>query len=215
MTPDPGGHRPQCPCAQGRTCAEQEEAQGAAPAQTKDEIVGRATTNGRTTKQEGEGWPTPTPTEAAPCTPQPTHQARTPRLVTRTATSCARGGDVPGQQQGRGGTARDKPWQPQQGYDQKEMPQPTPPTLRPKTCLKEIIPEECNRQRASRAQNTRAFKQQVFDVAPPVFSVCLSTRGGPKIRTRGENTFLAQTAPAASSGGPKVKQMISNQMRRP
>ena len=39
-----------------------------------------------------------------------------------------RGGDVPGQQQGRGGTARDKPWQPQQGYDQKEMPQATPPT---------------------------------------------------------------------------------------
>ena len=38
------------------------------------------------------------------------------------------GGDVPGQQQGRGGTARDKPWQPQQGYDQKEMPQATLPT---------------------------------------------------------------------------------------
>ena len=32
------------------------------------------------------------------------------------------GRDVPGQQQGRGGMARDKPWQPQQGYDQKEMP---------------------------------------------------------------------------------------------
>ena len=24
ITPDPGGHRPQRPCAQGRTCAEQE-----------------------------------------------------------------------------------------------------------------------------------------------------------------------------------------------
>ena len=86
--------------------------------------------------------------------------------------------------------------------------------LRPKTCLKEVIPEERNRQRASRAQNTRAraFKQQVFDVAPPVFSVCVSTRGGPRIRTRGENTVLAQTARIDSSGGPKVKQMISNQM---
>ena len=82
--------------------------------------------------------------------------------------------------------------------------------LRPKKCLKEVIPEECNRQRASRAQNTRAFKQQVFDVAPPVFSVCV--RGGPKIRTRGENMFPAQTARIASSGGSKVKQMISNQM---
>ena len=128
ITPDPGGRRPQRPCAQGRTSAKQEQAQEAAPAQTKDQTVGKATTNGRTTKQEGKGWPTPTPTEAAPCTPQPTYQARTPRLVTRTATSCARGGDVPGQQQGRGGTARDKPWQPQQGYHQKEMPQATPPT---------------------------------------------------------------------------------------
>ena len=60
--------------------------------------------------------------------------------------------------------------------------------LRPKTCLKEVIPEERNRQRASRAQTTWAFKQQVFDVTPPVFSVCVSTRGGPKIRTQGENT---------------------------
>ena len=84
--------------------------------------------------------------------------------------------------------------------------------LRPKTCLKEVIPEERNRQRASRAQNTRAFKQQVFDVAPTVFSVCVSTRGGPKIQTRGDNTLLAQTARVVSSGGPKVKQMISNQM---
>ena len=69
ITPDPGGHRPQRPCAQGRTCAEQDYAQEAAPAQTKDQTVGKATTNGRTTKQEGEGRPTPTPTETAPCTP--------------------------------------------------------------------------------------------------------------------------------------------------
>ena len=87
--------------------------------------------------------------------------------------------------------------------------------VRPKTCLKEVIPEECNRQCASRAQNTRAFKQQVFDVTPPVFFVCVSTRSRPKIRARGENTTLAQTARIGSSGGPKVKQMISKQMRRP
>ena len=85
----------------------------------------RATTNGRTTKQEG--WPTSTQTEAASCAPQTTHQARTPRPETRIATSCAKGGDVPVQQQGRGGTGRAKPWQPQQGYDQKEMLQATPP----------------------------------------------------------------------------------------
>ena len=60
--------------------------------------------------------------------PQTTHQARTARLETRIATShaCAKEGDVPVQQQGRGGTGQDKPWQPQQGYDQKEMLQPTP-----------------------------------------------------------------------------------------
>ena len=87
--------------------------------------------------------------------------------------------------------------------------------IRPRTCLKEVIPEECNRQCASRAQNTRAFKQQVFDAAPPVFYVCVSTRSRPKIRTRGEHTILAQSARIGSSGGPKVKQMISNQMRLP
>ena len=87
--------------------------------------------------------------------------------------------------------------------------------IRPQTCLKEVIPEECNRPRACCAQNTRAFNQQMFDVAPPVFSICVSTRSRPNIRTRGENTFLAQTAHITSSGGPKVKQMISNQMSRP
>ena len=85
----------------------------------------------------------------------------------------------------------------------------------PRNTKKKKIPDECNRQCASRAQNTRAFKQQVFDVAPPVFSVCVCTRSRPKIQTQGENTFLAQTARIGSSGGPKVKQMISNQMRRP
>ena len=33
------------------------------------------------------------------------------------------------QQQGRGGTGRDKPWQQQQGYDQKELLQATLPML--------------------------------------------------------------------------------------
>ena len=99
ITPNPSGHRPQCPCALRRTWLAgasrlwnvQQEAQGAAPGQTKDQTGGRATANGRTTKQEGEGWPTPTQAEAASCTPQKTHQARTLRLETRIATSCAKG----------------------------------------------------------------------------------------------------------------------------
>ena len=34
--PDSGGHRRQRPCAQGRTCAKQEQAQGAAPGQIQN-----------------------------------------------------------------------------------------------------------------------------------------------------------------------------------
>ena len=45
-TPDPRGHRPQRPCAQGRTCAKQEQAQGAAPGHTQNRIAGGATTSG-------------------------------------------------------------------------------------------------------------------------------------------------------------------------
>ena len=97
------------------------------PGQTKNQTVGRATTNGRTTKQEGEGLPTPTLTDAASCTPQTRLQARKPGLETGFATSRAKGGDVPVQQQGQRGTGRDKPWKPHQGYDQKEMLQATPP----------------------------------------------------------------------------------------
>ena len=36
ITPDPGGHRPQRPCAQGRTCAKQEQAQVTSPGQTQN-----------------------------------------------------------------------------------------------------------------------------------------------------------------------------------
>ena len=53
----------------------------------------------------------------------------------------------------------------------------------PKARLEEVIAGKCNGQLASRAQIARAFKQQVFDVAPPVFPVCVSPRSRPKIRT--------------------------------
>ena len=55
------------------------------------------------------------------------HTKQEPQLETSIATSCAKGGDVPVQQQGQGGTWRDKLWQPQQRYDQKEVMQATPP----------------------------------------------------------------------------------------
>ena len=84
--------------------------------------------------------------------------------------------------------------------------------IRSSTRPKEVIPEKLTRQRASWAQDTRALEQQVFDVAPPVFPICVSARSRPKIRTRGEYTFLAQTARGRNSGGPKVKKMISDKM---
>ena len=52
-TPDPGGHRPQCPCAQGRTCAKQDQAQASALGQNRTQFGGGATTHGRRTKQAG------------------------------------------------------------------------------------------------------------------------------------------------------------------
>ena len=164
-------------------------------------------------QEEGEGWTTPTQTEAASCTPQTTHQARTPRLETRIATSCAKGGTPQGSsrvEEERYETSRGR--HNRGTIRRKCCKQHRRCMIRSKTRLEEVIPEECNRKRAFCAQNTRAFKHQVFDVAPPVFSVRLSTRSRPKIRTRGGNTFLAQTARTGRSGGPKGKQMISNQM---
>ena len=54
ITTDPSGHRPQRPCAQGRTCAKQEQAPGAAPGQIQNRTPGGVIMSGRTTKQAGE-----------------------------------------------------------------------------------------------------------------------------------------------------------------
>ena len=123
--------------------------QGVAPGREQNWTAGGATTSGQMTKQEGEGPPTQTRTGAGGCTPQTTHQARTPRQEPSIATSCPKGDDSPRGQQGssrngtrravavprgmtaqvgsrsRGGTGQGKPWQPQQRYDRKETPQPT------------------------------------------------------------------------------------------
>ena len=59
ITPDPGGHRPQRPCAQGRTCAKQDQAQASAPGRNRTQFVGGATTHGRRTRQAGKSVPVP------------------------------------------------------------------------------------------------------------------------------------------------------------
>ena len=49
IMPNQGGLRPQRPCAQGRTCAKQDQAQASAPGQNRSE--GEATTHGQRTRQ--------------------------------------------------------------------------------------------------------------------------------------------------------------------
>ena len=58
ITSDPGGHRPQRPCAQGRTRGKQDQAQATAPGQNPTRSVGGATTHGRRTRQASESGPT-------------------------------------------------------------------------------------------------------------------------------------------------------------
>ena len=58
ITPDPGGHWPQRPCAQGRTCAKQDQAQASAPGQNRTQCGGGATTHGLRTRQAGKSVPT-------------------------------------------------------------------------------------------------------------------------------------------------------------
>ena len=185
IMPNPSGHRPQRPCAQGRTCAEQELAQGAAPGQTKDWTVRRATTNGRTAKAG-----------------QHRLRRRQPRARRRRHTKQERRDQTHalqfhaprrGTSQGSSRVEEERDEASRGSHNKgtvrgKCCKQHRRCMIRPTTRLQEVIPEECNRQRSSCAQNTRAFKHQVFDVVPPVFSVCVSTRSRPKIRTRGENT---------------------------
>ena len=131
ITPYPGGHRPQRPCAQGWTRAKQDQAHASAPGQNRTRSVGGATTHGRRTRQASESVPTQTRWGAGGCTPQTTHQAGTLRQDPNTATSCAKGTYGPGQLQGRAGTGQHKPWQQQRGHDRPETPPVTPPPRGP------------------------------------------------------------------------------------
>ena len=71
-------------------------------------------------------------TEAAGSTPQTAHQARMQRHEPDIAasSSCAQGGDVPVQQQGRAVRGQCKPWQLHQGHMRKHMCQHTPHAAR-------------------------------------------------------------------------------------
>ena len=131
ITPDPGGHRPQRPCAQGRTCAKQDQAQASALGQNRIQLGGGATTHGRRTKQAGKSVPTKTRPGAGGCKPQTTPSEGTLQQDPNTLASCAKGTYGPGQPQGRAGTGQHKPWQQQRGYDWSETTPATPPPRGP------------------------------------------------------------------------------------
>ena len=77
ITLDPGGHRSQRPCAQGRTYAKQDQPQASAPGQNRTQRGGGATTHGLRTRQAGKSVPTQTHPGNGVCTPQPTPQEGT------------------------------------------------------------------------------------------------------------------------------------------
>ena len=54
ITPDPGVHRPQRTCAQGRACVKQDQPQASAPGQNQTQFGGGATTHGLRTRQAGK-----------------------------------------------------------------------------------------------------------------------------------------------------------------
>ena len=54
ITPDPDGHRPQRPYAQGRTRAKQDQVRASAPGQSQTRSAGGATMHARRTRQAGE-----------------------------------------------------------------------------------------------------------------------------------------------------------------
>ena len=91
ITPDPGGHRPQRPCAQGRTYAKQDQPQASAPGQNRTQRVGGATTHGLRTRQAGKSVPTQTHPGNGVCTPQSTPQEGTLQQDPNTSASCAEG----------------------------------------------------------------------------------------------------------------------------
>ena len=113
ITPDPGGHWPQRPCAQGRTHVKQDQPQASAPGQNRTQCGGEATMHGLRTRQAGKSVPTQTRPGNGECTPQSTPQEGTLQQDPNTSASCAKGTYGPGQLQGRAGTGQHKPWQQQ------------------------------------------------------------------------------------------------------
>ena len=173
ITPDQGGHRPQRPCAQGRTCAKRDQAQASAPGQNRTQCGGGATTHGRRTRQAGKSMPTQTRPAAGGCTPQiQTLKLHVPRGHTAQG-SCR-------VEQERDDTSRCSNNRDTTG--RKRRYQHRLRMVCPGTHPQEVIPEKRKRNRAIEAKDTLAFKQHVLNVAPSVFPSRLNLRSRTRIR---------------------------------
>ena len=136
ITPDPGGHRPQRPCA--HTYAKQDQPQASSPGQNRTQRRGGATTHGLRTMQAGKSAPTETRPGNGECIPQSTPQEGTLQQDPNTSASCAKGTYGRGQLQGRAGTGQHKPWQQQRGHDRPETPPVTQRTIYRSACFGEF-----------------------------------------------------------------------------
>ena len=83
-----------------------------------------------------------------------------------------------------------------------------PCMIRPKTRLKEVIPEKCT-PACLPCPKYPAFKQQVFDVAPTVFPVCVSPlTQNPEMRGKHEqntNLYTRHLTHHTSAGTPSLR----------
>ena len=127
-------------------------------------------------------------------------QAETLRQDRNTATSCAKGTYGPGQLQGRVGMGPRKPWEEQanppveghfsrsqcmenecgqRGYAASNTASAWSDPQHPE----EVMPENGTCYRTFQARDTLAFKQQMLNVAPPLFPSRLSPRSRTRIWT--------------------------------
>ena len=184
ITPNPSGHRPQRPCAQGQTCAERE---GSA-------------------KQARTG--------AGGCTPQMTPKQerwdRSPSLHLHAKRGMAAQGGSKVEEvrdkTSRGSCIVDT-------VGRKRHEQHHLGVIGSRTRAEEVMLEKGNCHRAAQARGTREFKQQAFNVAPYMFLGRLSPRSRSIILTRGEDGVLAETTRGVHRNGSfsKGKKMIPGQ----
>ena len=215
ITPDPAGHRPQRPCAQGRTCAKQAQPQASALGQNRTQFGGGATTHGLRTRQAGKSVPTQTRPGAGGCTLQSTPQEGTLHQDPKPQLHVPRGHTAQGScrvEQERDNTSRGSNNGDTTG--RKRRQQHRLRVVRPRARPEEVIPEKGKCYRAVLARDTLAFKQQMFNVAPSVFPIRLSPRSRTKTRTQGEDVIVAETTRCGNSCDPKVKTMIPNKVLR-